>query len=325
MLVPTDCHHQHCREHHAVNKQRSFPTITPGKTRIGWIGTGVMGNSMCGHLMSGGYTATVYNRSPEKAASLIERGAVLVNSPHEVAERSDVVFTIVGFPTDVERVILGEHGVLSGSSEGMTIVDMTTSKPSLAERIAEESSQRGVASIDAPVSGGDTGARNATLSIMVGGAEEDVERITPLFELMGNTIVRQGGPGRGQHTKMVNQTLIASGMVAVCEALLYATKAGLDLTTVLQSVSSGAAGSWSLTNMAPRMIDGDFDPGFFVEHFIKDMRIALDEAASMNLALPGLALAQQLYQAVVAQGHAKDGTQALILAMAELNQVDWRS
>jgi 3-hydroxyisobutyrate dehydrogenase len=325
MLVRTDCHHQHTREHHAVNKQRSFPTITPGKTRIGWIGTGVMGNSMCGHLMSGGYSATVYNRSPEKAASLIERGAVLVSSPHEVAERSDVVFTIVGFPTDVERVILGEHGVLSGSSEGMTIVDMTTSKPSLAERIAEESSERGVASIDAPVSGGDTGARNATLSIMVGGAQEDVERITPLFGLMGSTIVRQGGPGRGQHTKMVNQTLIASGMVAVCEALLYATKAGLDLTTVLQSVSSGAAGSWSLTNMAPRMIDGDFDPGFFVEHFIKDMRIALDEAATMNLALPGLALAQQLYQAVVAQGHAKDGTQALILAMAELNQVDWKS
>ncbi len=284
-----------------------------------------MGNSMCGHLMAGGYPATVYNRSPEKASSLVERGAVLVNSPSEVAERSDVVFTIVGFPKDVEHVILGKDGVLSGSSPGMTIVDMTTSKPSLAERIAVEAAGQGVASIDAPVSGGDTGAKNATLSIMVGGAEDEVKRVEPLFKLMGSTIVRQGGPGRGQHTKMVNQTLIASGMIAVCEALLYATKAGLDLPTVLQSVSSGAAGSWSLTNMAPRMIDGDFDPGFFVEHFIKDMRIALDEAAAMNLALPGLALAQQLYQAVVAQGHAKDGTQALILAMAELNQVDWRS
>lgn len=279
---------------------------------------------MCGHLMAGGYTATVYNRSPEKAASLVKRGAVLVNSPSEVAERSDVVFTIVGFPSDVEHVILGKDGVLSGSSPGMTIVDMTTSKPSLAERIAVEAAEQGVASIDAPVSGGDTGAQNGTLSIMVGGSEDDFRRVEPLFKLMGSTIVRQGGPGRGQHTKMVNQTLIASGMIAVCEALLYATKAGLDLPTVLQSVSSGAAGSWSLTNMAPRMIDGDFDPGFFVEHFIKDMRIALDEAAAMNLALPGLALAQQLYQAVVAQGHAKDGTQALILAMAELNQVNWR-
>lgn len=307
-----------------MNKQLPLPTIAPGKTRIGWIGTGVMGSSMCGHLMAGGYPATLYNRSPEKAASLVERGAVLVNSPRQVAERSDVVFTIVGFPTDVEHVILGENGVLSGSSEGMTIVDMTTSKPSLAEHIAQESAQKGVASIDAPVSGGDTGARNGTLSIMVGGAADDVARLTPLFELMGSTIVHQGGPGRGQHTKMVNQTLIASGMIAVCEALLYATKAGLDLTTVLQSVSSGAAGSWSLTHMAPRMIEGDFDPGFFVEHFIKDMRIALDEAAAMNLALPGLALAQQLYQAVVAQGHAKDGTQALILAMAELNQINWQ-
>ena len=312
------------RETANVNNKQLLPTIAPGKTRIGWIGTGVMGSSMCGHLLAGGYTATVYNRSPEKAASLVEHGAVLVNSPKAVAEQSDVVFTIVGFPTDVEHVVLGENGVLSGSSEGMTIVDMTTSKPSLAERIEKEASKQGVASIDAPVSGGDTGARNGTLSIMVGGAAEDVDRVTPLFELMGSTIVRQGGPGRGQHTKMVNQTLIASGMVAVCEALLYATKAGLDLTTVLQSVSSGAAGSWSLTNMAPRMIEGDFDPGFFVEHFIKDMRIALDEAAAMNLALPGLALAQQLYQAVVAQGHAKDGTQALILAMAELNQVNWQ-
>ncbi|MAI69964.1 MAG: oxidoreductase [Rhodopirellula sp.] len=307
-----------------MDQRQLVPPITPGKTRIGWIGTGVMGSSMCGHLMAGGYTATVFNRTVEKTASLVDRGAVLANSPKEVAEQSDVVFTIVGFPSDVERVILGEDGVLSGSSAGMTIVDMTTSQPSLAERIAEESNRKGVASIDAPVSGGDTGARKGSLSIMVGGAPDDVTRVTPLFELMGSTIVRQGGPGRGQHTKMVNQTLIASGMIAVCEALLYATKAGLDLNTVLQSVSSGAAGSWSLTNMAPRMIDGDFDPGFFVEHFIKDMRIALDEAAAMNLALPGLALAQQLYQAVVAQGHARDGTQALILAMAELNQVNWQ-
>ena len=283
-----------------------------------------MGNSMCGHLLAAGYRVTVFNRSPAKAASLVDRGATLVDSPKQVAERSDVVFTIVGFPSDVEEVILGDDGVLSGSAEGTTIVDMTTSKPSLAERIAHVAASRGVASVDAPVSGGDTGARNGTLSIMVGGLEDDFNRLQPLFQLMGSTVVHQGGPGRGQHTKMVNQTLIASGMIAVCEALLYATRAGLDLNTVLQSVSSGAAGSWSLSNMAPRMIGGDFDPGFFVEHFIKDMRIALDEAAAMNLSLPGLALAQQLYQAVVAQGHAKDGTQALILAMAELNKIDWK-
>ena len=307
-----------------MNVNQPNGAISPDTTRIGWIGTGVMGNSMCGHLLATGYRATVFNRSPAKAASLVGRGATLVDSPKQVAERSDVVFTIVGFPSDVEEVILGDDGVLSGSAEGTTIVDMTTSKPSLAERIAHVAASRGVASVDAPVSGGDTGARNGTLSIMVGGLEDDFNRLQPLFQLMGSTVVHQGGPGRGQHTKMVNQTLIASGMIAVCEALLYATRAGLDLNTVLQSVSSGAAGSWSLSNMAPRMIGGDFDPGFFVEHFIKDMRIALDEAAAMNLSLPGLALAQQLYQAVVAQGHAKDGTQALILAMAELNKIDWK-
>lgn len=307
-----------------MNVNQPNGAISPDTTRIGWIGTGVMGNSMCGHLLAAGYRVTVFNRSPAKAASLVDRGATLVDSPKQVAERSDVVFTIVGFPSDVEEVILGDDGVLSGSAEGTTIVDMTTSKPSLAERIAHVAASRGVASVDAPVSGGDTGARNGTLSIMVGGLEDDFNRLQPLFQLMGSTVVHQGGPGRGQHTKMVNQTLIASGMIAVCEALLYATRAGLDLNTVLQSVSSGAAGSWSLSNMAPRMIGGDFDPGFFVEHFIKDMRIALDEAAAMNLSLPGLALAQQLYQAVVAQGHAKDGTQALILAMAELNKIDWK-
>ena len=222
-------------------------------------------------------------------------------------------------------MILGDDGVLAGSRPGMTIVDMTTSQPSLAEEIAAAAAAQGVASIDAPVSGGDTGASNAALSIMIGGDTDAVARIEPLLKLMGKTIVHQGGPGAGQHTKMVNQTLIASGMIAVCEGLLYAHKVGLDLPTVLQSVSSGAAGSWSLSNLAPRMIDGDFDPGFFVEHFIKDMRIALDEAAAMNLSLPGLALAHQLYQAVVAQGHAKDGTQALLLALAQLNQVEWNT
>ncbi|MCP4892015.1 MAG: NAD(P)-dependent oxidoreductase [Planctomycetaceae bacterium] len=299
--------------------------ITPESTRIGWIGTGVMGRSMCGHLISAGYRATVFNRTRSKLDDLVALGATVVDSPKQVAEQSDVVFTIVGFPHDVEQVILGEEGVLAGCRSGMTVVDMTTSRPSLAERIAKEAAASGVSAIDAPVSGGDTGARNAALSIMVGGDADAVARIDPLLQLLGKTIVHQGPAGCGQHTKMVNQTLIASGMIAVCEGLLYATKVGLDLPTVLQSVSSGAAGSWSLSNLAPRMIDGDFDPGFFVEHFIKDMKIALDEAAAMNLALPGLALAYQLYQAVSAQGHAKDGTQALMLALAELNRVDWKA
>lgn len=308
-----------------LNLDVTTPNLSPTNTRIGWIGTGVMGRSMCSHLLDAGYKATVFNRSPEKAKDLIAKGAVPAASPAEVAAASDVIFTIVGFPEDVESVILGTDGVLSAAASGSTIVDMTTSRPSLAETIAVEAASKGIASIDAPVSGGDTGARNAALSIMIGGDAESVARIDPLFQLMGKTIVHQGGPGRGQHTKMVNQTIIASGMIAVCEAMLYATKARLDLPTVLQSVSSGAAGSWSLSNLAPRMIDNDFDPGFFVEHFIKDMRIALEEAAAMNLALPGLALAHQLYQAVAAQGHAKDGTQALLLALAKMNQVDWKS
>lgn len=299
--------------------------IEPGKTRIGWIGTGVMGRSMCGHLIDAGYQATLFNRSPEKAQVLVDKGAKLADSPQKVAENSDVVFTIVGFPSDVRQVILGEDGVLAGAREGMTIVDMTTSEPSLAVEIAKAAAAMGVQSIDAPVSGGDSGAKSAALSIMIGGDAETVRRIDPLLQKMGKTIVYQGGPGSGQHTKMVNQTLIASGMVAICEGLLYAHKVGLDIPTVLQSVSSGAAGSWSLSNLAPRMINGDFDPGFFVEHFLKDMKIALDEASRRNLALPGLALGYQLYNAVAAQGHGRDGTQSLILALAQLNGFDWKN
>ena len=297
--------------------------VLPESTRIGWVGTGVMGRHMCGHLIDAGYSVRVFNRTRAKAEELIERGARWADSPRQVAEQSDVVFSIVGFPEDVREVILGDAGVLAGASPGSTVVDMTTSRPALAEQIAEAASQRQVSAIDAPVSGGDTGAKNATLSIMVGGERAAYERILPALEKLGKTIVYQGAAGRGQHTKMVNQTLIATGMIGVCEALLYASRAGLDLPTVLQSVASGAAGSWSLSNLAPRMIEGDFDPGFFVEHFIKDMRIALDEAAAMNLALPGLALAQQLYQALAAQGHIKDGTQALVLALAQLNDLPW--
>ena len=298
--------------------------FAPGKTRIGWIGTGVMGQSMCGHLIAAGYAAVVYNRSPEKAAPLVQKGAVLADSPADLAARCDVVFTIVGYPRDVREVILGDQGALQTAKPGTVLVDMTTSEPALAVEIAEEARSRGVHAVDAPVSGGDVGAREARLSIMIGGDQETVRSLWPLFEKMGKTIVHQGSAGAGQHAKMTNQILIASNMIGVCEALLYATKAGLDLETVLQSVSSGAAGSWSLSNLAPRMIAGNFEPGFFVEHFLKDMGVALAEARRMKLALPGLALAEQLYRAVEAQGYARKGTHALLLALASLSAVEWK-
>lgn len=297
--------------------------VAPGVTRIGWIGTGVMGASMCGHLIRAGYTATVYNRTEAKLAPLLALGAVAARSPREVAAASDVVFSIVGYPSDVRAITLGEDGALAGGAPGAILVDMTTSEPALAVEIAEAASRRGMAAIDAPVSGGDIGAREARLSIMVGGEPEAVESVRPLLELMGKTVVRQGGPGAGQHTKMVNQILIASGMVGVCEALLYGHRAGLDLETVLRSVSSGAAGSWNLSNLAPRMIGGDYRPGFYVEHFLKDLGIALGEARRLQMALPGLALAEQLYRAVAAQGHARAGTQALVLALAQLSSIEW--
>lgn len=301
----------------------SIEQATPGRTRIGWIGTGVMGRSMCGHLLRAGFTATVFNRSREKAEPLLAAGAAWAESPRAVAEAADVVFTIVSFPRDVRAVILGGDGVLAGCRPGSIIVDMTTSEPSLAQEIARQAEARGVHAIDAPVSGGDIGAREARLSIMVGGAREAVEAVMPCFQAMGKTVVHQGGPGAGQHTKMVNQILIATNMIGVCEALLYAYRAGLDLERVMQSVASGAAGSWSLANLGPRIIQNNFDPGFFVEHFIKDMGIALAEARRMGLALPGLALAEQLYQAVKAQGHGRLGTHALMLALAGLSAIDW--
>ena len=299
--------------------------VEPGKTRIGWIGTGVMGASMCGHLLDRGFSVTVFNRTKAKTQGLLDRGAAWADSPRQVAEASDVVFTIVGFPHDVRQVILGPDGVLEGCSPGNIIVDMTTSEPSLAVEIAERAKEKQVWAIDAPVSGGDVGARQGTLSIMIGGEKEAVEALGPCWEAMGKTIVHQGGPGAGQHTKMVNQILIATNMIGVCEALLYGYRAGLDLETVLKSVASGAAGSWSLSNLGPRIIQNNFDPGFFVEHFIKDMGIALAEAKRMNLCLPGLALAHQLYIALKAQGHGRDGTHALELALARLSGLDWKN
>ncbi len=299
--------------------------FAPGKTRIGWIGTGVMGSSMCGHLIAAGYAATVFNRTPEKAKALVEKGAKLADSPRAVAAASDVVFTIVGYPQDVREVTLGPDGTLAAARPGTVLVDMTTSEPALAVEIDRAARAKGVHAVDAPVSGGDVGAREARLSIMIGGEKEVVEALRPLFEVMGKTIVYQGPAGAGQHTKMVNQVLIASNMIGVCEGLLYAYKAGLDLNVVLQSVGSGAAGSWSLNNLGPRIIAGNFEPGFFVEHFLKDMGIALAESRRMNLSLPGLALAEQLYRAVAAQGYARKGTQALMLALASLSNVDWNA
>lgn len=299
--------------------------VAPGKTRLGWIGTGVMGLSMCGHLLARGFAVTVHSRTKSRATPLLNRGAAWADSPAAVAQSSDVVFTMVGFPSDVSEVVLGAYGTLSRAKPGTVLVDMTTSEPSLAESIAAAARERGVYSLDAPVSGGDVGAREARLSIMIGGDPEVAEALRPCWEAMGKTIVLQGGPGAGQHAKMVNQILIASNMVGVCEALLYAYRAGLDLDTVLQSVASGAAGSWSLSNLAPRIIQNHFAPGFFVEHFVKDMEIALREAARLRLALPGLALARQLYAAVVAQGHARAGTHALQIALASLSGIDWQA
>jgi 3-hydroxyisobutyrate dehydrogenase len=294
---------------------------TPGTTRIGWIGTGVMGRWMCQHAMAKGFAATVFNRSKDKLQPLVELGATAADTPKAVAQNADIVFAIVGFPADVREVFLGADGALAGSKPGTILVDMTTSDPSLAKEIHAAAKAKGVHALDAPVSGGDVGAKNAALSIMIGGETEVVAAVQPVFEAMGKTIVHQGAAGAGQHTKMVNQILISSNMIAVCEGLLYGYKAGLDLETVFKSVSVGAAGSKALEVLGPRMLARNFEPGFYVEHFIKDMGIALAEAEKMNLSLPGLGLAKQLYEAVRAQGMGRKGTHALLVALETLNGI----
>jgi 3-hydroxyisobutyrate dehydrogenase len=291
--------------------------------RVGWIGTGVMGASMCGHLLSKGFTITVHSRTRAKSAPLVERGASWADSPAAVAAASDVIFTMVGLPADVRACYFGESGLIESAKPGALLVDMSTSEPNLAREIAAAAAVRGLFAVDAPVSGGDVGAREARLSIMIGGAPEVMPRLEPFFSAMGKTWVHQGPAGAGQHTKMVNQILIATMMIGVCEALLYGWRAGLDLERVLQSVGSGAAGSWSLSNYGPRIIAGNFEPGFFVEHFLKDMGIALGEARRMNLSLPGLALAEQLYASVKACGWGNKGTHALQLALSRMSNVDW--
>ncbi len=289
---------------------------------VGWIGTGVMGSSMCGHLAKAGYNVNVYNRTQAKAQTLIDAGAQWCESPAEVAANSDVVFTIVGYPQDVEEVMLGENGVIAHARKGTYVVDMTTSTPALAEYIHAAAVKRGIHTLDAPVSGGDVGARNGTLAIMVGGERATFDQVQPFFELMGENIAYMGGPGKGQHTKMSNQILIASTMIGVVESLLYAYKAGMDLHEVIAVIGKGAASSWSINNLGARIADGNYDPGFFIKHFVKDMRIALDEARRMGLALPGLALSQQFYTSAMALGLEDLGTQGLYKVFEQLNGLD---
>ena len=292
------------------------------KPSVGWIGTGVMGKSMASHLLEAGYTVGIYTRTESKARDLLDSGAQWHDSPRELAAQHDVVISIVGYPDDVEEIFTGDRGVLSDTKENRKCrlaIDMTTSQPSLARSLYEKGDEAGVTFLDAPVSGGDVGARNGTLSIMVGGDEDACQEALPILEVLGGEIHLQGGPGAGQHTKMVNQTIIASTMIGMCEGLVYARKSGLDPARVLQSVSGGAAGSWSLTNLAPRILREDFDPGFFVEHFVKDMEIALSECESMGIRLPGLQLARDLYGEVMKSGGAKMGTQALYSAVDRLS------
>lgn len=291
-------------------------------SKIGWVGTGVMGLSMSKRLMDAGHQLYISTRTRSRAKALEDAGAVWCDQPKDVAEQADVVFTIVGYPKDVEQVFLGENGLMSSVRPGHIFVDMTTTRPSLAQTLAETAEAKGAQFIDAPVSGGDVGARTGNLSIMIGGADRAVANVMPLFEIMGKNIVHQGPAGSGQHTKMCNQITIAGTMIGVSECLVYGHRAGLDLPTVLRSIASGAAGCWTLDNLAPRVLKRDLEPGFFIDHFIKDMEIALDEARRLDLCLPGLALAHQLYRAVKAQGAGLKGTQALVLALEHLSNVE---
>ena len=285
--------------------------FTPENTVIGFIGIGVMGKSMASHLLSAGFPMIIYNRSKEKAEELVQNGAIWVSTPKEVAQQANVIFTIVGYPKDVEEVYLGEQGIITNGKPNTYVIDMTTSTPTLAVKIFEEAKRKGIHAIDAPVSGGDIGAKEAKLSIMVGGEKEVFEELEPLFNILGTNVVYQGKAGAGQHTKMCNQIAIASNMIGVCEAIVYAENAGLDPKNVLASITSGAAGSWSLSNLAPKMIEGNFEPGFYIKHFIKDMKIALEEAGAMGMETPGLSLAKRLYEQLAENGEENSGTHAL--------------
>ena len=286
--------------------------------KIGFIGLGVMGVSMASRLIDSGYELYIYNRTKAKGDLLVAKGAHWCDTPRSVAENAEITFTIVGFPKDVEEVYLGKNGIVEGTEKGKIFCDMTTTKPSLDMQIAEELKKKGTEMADAPVSGGDTGAKNGTLSIMVGASESVFEKLLPLFQVMGKNITLMGEVGAGQNTKMANQIVIAGTMCGVSEALVYGAKAGLDLERMVQTISKGAAGCWTLDNLAPRVLKGDYEPGFMVDHFIKDMGIALEEAEKMELPLPSLALTKQLYLAIKAQGMGKKGTQVLVKAIEAL-------
>jgi 3-hydroxyisobutyrate dehydrogenase len=292
---------------------------TQNKPIIGWIGTGVMGRWMCHHILPLSSQTLVYNRTKHKTEPLVSEGALPVHSPKDIVEKAQIIFTIVGHPSDVEEVYFGEQGLLKHIKPGTLLVDMTTTKPSIAKRIYEAAKMKGCESVDAPVSGGDVGARDAKLSIMAGGSPEAYKQVEPFFAAMGKSYALQGGPGSGQHTKMSNQIVIAGTMIGVCESLVYARKAGLDGNALVNTIGRGAAACWTLDNLAPRVLKGDFNPGFMVDHFVKDMGIALEEARAMGLALPGLALVQQLYIALQGAGGGKLGTQSLVKALDRLN------
>lgn len=278
---------------------------------IGFIGLGVMGKSMAAHLLKAGFEVFVYTRTKDKSSELLSQGAKWAAAPKEIAQKANVIISMVGYPSDVEEIYLGENGLIENGKQGTYLIDMTTSTPTLAVKIAEEAKKRGMESLDAPVSGGDIGARDAKLTIMVGGSSEAFEAVRPIFDILGSNVVHQGPAGSGQHTKMCNQIAIASNMIGVTEAISYAKKAGLDPDRVLRSISSGSAGSWSLSNLVPRMVEGDFDPGFYIKHFIKDMKIALDEAERMGMDAPGLSLSKSLYEGLAEAGEENSGTQAL--------------
>ncbi len=285
--------------------------VNPHEVTLGFIGIGVMGKSMASNLLDGGYTLHIYNRTKAKADELISKGAVWQNSPSEIAAAVDIIITMIGYPKDVEEIYLGNDSLLHAAKRGSVVIDMTTSSPQLAVRIYAEAKNLGISALDAPVSGGDIGAKAGSLSIMVGGDQETFDGVRPLFEIMGENIVFQGKAGSGQHCKMANQIAVASTLMGVCEALGYAEKAGLNPETVLESIEAGAAGSWALSNLAPRMIKGDFEPGFYVKHFIKDMNIALESCATIGLKAGGLQLAKDLYDQLAADGGENDGTHAL--------------
>ena len=294
---------------------------------IGWIGTGLMGSPMAGHLVKAGFTVNVYNRTKSKAEELVAMGCTWYDTPAEVAANSEVVVTIIGAPKDVEECYFGPAGIFTTLKAGTILIDMTTTKPSLAIRISEEAAARGAEFVDAPVSGGQVGAINGTLSIMIGGKKDVVDKVTPLFEAFGKNMVYQGQAGAGQHAKLCNQITIAGTLIGVCEAMIYGYKAGLDLNKLLESISKGAAACWSLDVLAPKLVRKDYSPGFSVDNFVKDLRITLEEAEAMKLSLPGLALVKQLYLSVQAMGGGSLGNQSLYLALEKLSNLDesWQS